>query len=110
MEIVVDVIVATCSNCVLRVVIPAPARKIVPFRGMKNTAADKIIDMPFPMSAMMKTARTTPAARSMIDFICFPTLGTLLKTGTVMLVAAINVESETLLVIFWTTDLLQSAS
>ena len=103
--IVVDVIAATCSSCVLKVVIPAPALWIFvptegPIDGATNATADRIIDKPFPMRPMMKTARTTPDAVSMRDFADFPRAGTLLMAGIVMLAAAMSVESEILLVRF----------
>lgn len=107
--IVVDVIAATCSSWALRVVIPAPKLWIlVPIEGANDgatsAATDRIIDMPFPMSPMMKTARTIPDAVSMSDFADFPRPGTLLKAGTVMFAAAIRVESEMLLVRFAKSD------
>ena len=68
-----------------------------------NAAADRIIDKPFPMRLMMKTARTMVDAASMSDFADFPIPGTLLINGTVTFAAATSVESETLLVKFWMT-------
>jgi hypothetical protein len=101
---VVDVIAAICSNCVLMVVIAAPAVWILPYEGMTNAAADRIIDKPFPIRLMMNTVRTMADAASISDFADFPMPGTLLKAGTVMLVAATSVESETLLVRFAISD------
>lgn len=96
----VDVIAAICSIWELSIVIPAPAAWILPFEGMMNAAIDRMKDNPFPMRLMMNTARTTPAVVSMNDCVDFPKPGTLLMNGTVMLVAAMSVESDTLLVEF----------
>jgi hypothetical protein len=59
-----------------------------------------MIDNPFPIRPMIKTARTTAEAKSMSDFADFPMPGTLLRNGTVTLAAATSVESEMLLVRF----------
>lgn len=96
----VDVIAAICSICELSIVIPAPAAWILPFEGRTNAAIDRRKDNPFPMRLMMNTARTTPAVVSMNDCADFPKLGSLLINGTVILVAAMSVESDTLLVEF----------
>lgn len=52
----------------------------------------------------MKTARTTPDAKSMSDFVDLPMPETLLMKGTVTLAAPMSVDSETSLVRFWITD------
>lgn len=110
MAIIVDVNAADCRSCVLRVVIAAPAVWMFLFKGNTNAATDKMMDRPFPIKPIMNTARTIPETRSMIDSPCFPKAGTLLKNGTVILAAPINVELDTVLVKFCTTERIRVSS
>lgn len=100
MAMVVDVIAAIWSNCVLSVVTPAAMAWTFPFVGKMKATTERTIEMAFPIRAMMNTPMTMPEAREMRDFACFPMLGTFCRAGMVMLVAATRVESETLLVRF----------
>lgn len=99
----VDVMAAAWSNWVLRVVIAAPAALIFPFVGKTNAAADKSIDIPFPMRTITNTAVTKVDRESMSDCPDLPMVGTLLARGKVILVAAMKTESDTFRVEFATT-------
>lgn len=84
----------------LSVVIPAAMVWIFLFVGRMNAAADRIIDVAFPIRVRTKTSMIMVRVESMKDFVDFPRSGTLRKAGTVTFAPPMRKELDTLLVRF----------